>query len=149
MIGVIALAGILLFTGLSRGPALETGSWGLSFPQPGQSPTGNASPEALAAGVLRARICTLFYAMLAFSHGVAAVCRGAGYSKVPMFIMLGTWCIFRVAYIETVVHLHGSIALVFWAYPITWCMSSVLFLLYYRKSRWLERIQEKSVVKNQ
>ena len=49
MIGVIALAGILLFTGLSRGPALETGSWGLSFPQPGQSPTGNASPEALAA----------------------------------------------------------------------------------------------------
>ena len=107
------------------------------------------SPEALAAGVLRARICTLFYAMLAFSHGVAAVCRGAGYSKVPMFIMLGTWCIFRVAYIETVVHLHGSIALVFWAYPITWCMSSVLFLLYYRKSRWLERIQEKAVVKNQ
>ncbi|HBN74179.1 MAG TPA: hypothetical protein DD376_05695, partial [Sutterella sp.] len=77
------------------------------------------TPEALAAGVLRARICTLFYAMLAFSHGVAAVCRGAGYSKVPMFIMLGTWCIFRVAYIETVVHLHGSIALVFWAYPIT------------------------------
>lgn len=107
------------------------------------------SPEALAAGVLRARICTLFYAMLAFSHGVAAVCRGAGYSKVPMFIMLGTWCIFRVAYIETVVHLHGSIALVFWAYPITWCMSSALFLLYYRKSRWLERIQEKAVVKNQ
>ena len=49
MIGVIALAGILLFTGLPRGPALETGSWGLSFPQPGQSPTGNASPEALAA----------------------------------------------------------------------------------------------------
>ena len=107
------------------------------------------SPEALAAGVLRARICTLFYAMLAFSHGVAAVCRGAGYSKVPMFIMLGTWCIFRVAYIETVVHLHGSIALVFWAYPITWCMSSVLFLLYYSKSRWLERIQEKAAVKNQ
>ena len=49
----------------------------------------------------------------------------------------------------TVVHLHGSIALVFWAYPITWCMSSVLFLLYYSKSRWLERIQEKAAVKNQ
>ena len=49
MAGVIVLAGLLLFTSFSRGPALETGSWGLSFPQAGQSPTGNASPEALAA----------------------------------------------------------------------------------------------------
>ncbi len=49
MAGVIALAGFLLFTGLSQGPALETGSWGLSFSQAGQSPTGNATPEALAA----------------------------------------------------------------------------------------------------
>ncbi len=49
MAGAIVLAGLLLFTTLSRGPALETGSWGLSFSQDGESPRGNASPEALAA----------------------------------------------------------------------------------------------------
>ena len=31
-----------------QGGALETGSWGLSFPQPGQAPTGPASREELA-----------------------------------------------------------------------------------------------------
>ena len=46
------------------------------------------APEAVAAGVLRARICSLAYMLLALSHGIAAVCRGAGYSKIPMFIML-------------------------------------------------------------
>ena len=49
MAGAIVLAGLLLFTTLSRGPALETGSWGLSFSRDGESPRGNASPEALAA----------------------------------------------------------------------------------------------------
>lgn len=101
---------------------------------------GNA-PETIEAGVLRARVCALFYAMLAMSHGIAAVCRGAGYSKVPMYIMLGDWCILRVIYIEIVLHTFHKIAWVYSAYPLTWTISSVLFLFYYKKSRWLERIQ--------
>lgn len=96
---------------------------------------------AVEAGVLRARICALCYALLALSHGIAAVCRGAGYSKVPMFIMLGAWCIFRVAYIETVLHLFHNISLVFLAYPITWAMSGIAFVWYYRKSGWLEKLK--------
>lgn len=100
------------------------------------------APEAVAAGVLRARICSLAYMLLALSHGIAAVCRGAGYSKVPMFIMLGAWCILRVTYIETVLHLFHNISLVFLAYPITWALSGAAFILYYRRSGWLEKIQK-------
>ena len=99
------------------------------------------SAEAIAAGVLRGRICSVAYVLLAMSHGIAAVCRGAGYAKVPMYVMLGVWCVFRVAYIQVVLHLFRSIALVFLAYPITWAVSSVIFLWYYRRSRWLERIR--------
>ena len=101
------------------------------------------SPESVASGVLRARICTPFYLLLACSHGIAAVCRGAGYSKVPMYIMLGAWCVLRVTYITIVTNLFHNISLVYAAYPMTWAVSTACFLWYYNKSRWLERIQAK------
>ena len=59
-----------------------------------------------------------------------------------MFIMLGAWCILRVTYIETVLHLFHNISLVFLAYPITWALSGAAFILYYRRSGWLEKIQK-------
>ena len=99
------------------------------------------SPEAIASGVLRARICTPFYLLLACSHGIAAVCRGAGYSKVPMYIMLGAWCVLRVTYITIVTNLFHDISLVYAAYPMTWAVSTACFLWYYNKSHWLERVQ--------
>ncbi len=101
------------------------------------------SPEAIASGVLRARICTPFYLLLACSHGIAAVCRGAGYSKVPMYIMLGAWCVLRVSYITLVTRLFHNISLVYAAYPMTWAVSTTCFLWYYNKSGWLERVAAK------
>ncbi len=101
------------------------------------------SPEAVAAGVLRAHLCTPFYLFLACSHGIAAVCRGAGYSKVPMYIMLGAWCVLRVTYITIVTNLFHNISLVFAAYPMTWAVSTACFLWYYNKSHWLERVEAK------
>ncbi len=101
------------------------------------------SADAIASGVLRARICTPFYCLLACSHGIAAVCRGAGYSKVPMYIMLGAWCVLRVSYITLVTNLFHNISLVYAAYPMTWAVSTACFLWYYNKSRWLERAEAK------
>ena len=101
------------------------------------------SPEAVASGVLRAHLCTPFYLFLACSHGIAAVCRGAGYSKVPMYIMLGAWCVLRVTYITIVTNLFHNITLVYAAYPMTWAVSTACFLWYYNKSHWLERVQAK------
>ena len=47
----IRMIALLLFLGLLLGgcarTALETGSWGLSFPGEGESPVGNASSEEL------------------------------------------------------------------------------------------------------
>ena len=101
------------------------------------------STASIASGVLRARVCTPFYMLLACSHGVAAVCRGAGYSKVPMYIMLGAWCVLRVSYIALVTGLFHNIILVFAAYPMTWAVSTACFLWYYNKSHWLERVEAK------
>ena len=79
----------------------------------------------------------LFYFLLAFSHSVAAVCRGAGRAIIPMFIMLSIWCVGRISYIMAVMHFIGEIRFIYWAYPLTWAVSSVIYLLYYLKSDWV------------
>lgn len=92
-------------------------------------------------GVTQAKIATLFYTLPAFSHSAASVLRGAGKSIVPMFIMLGSWCVLRVTYITTVLHFLPKIQVIFWAYPITWFVSSCIFLLFLVKSDWMHGLE--------
>lgn len=88
-------------------------------------------------GVRQARTISLFYCLLAFSHAVAAVCRGAGKAVVPMTIMLLFWCVIRIAYITAVMHFAHEIQYIYYAYPITWSLSSVVYLIYYHFSDWV------------
>ena len=95
------------------------------------------TPGVIEYGVTQARIVALFYFLLAFSHSIAAVCRGAGKAFVPMIIMLSIWCVLRIGYIIAVMKLIGEIRYVFWAYPLTWSISSVIYLIYYLFSDWV------------
>ena len=97
----------------------------------------DSTPGVIALGVRQARTVALFYCLLAFSHSVAAVCRGAGKAFVPMFVMLGIWCVVRIIYIITVMHIFGEIGYIYWAYPLTWSISSVIYLIYYLCCDWV------------
>ena len=101
------------------------------------------NPDVIALGVMQARTVTLFYFLLAFSHSVAAVCRGAGKAFVPMFVMLSIWCAVRILYIMLVMNFIGEIRFVYWAYPITWAISSVIYLIYYLCSDWVHGFEKK------
>ena len=68
---------------------------------------------------------------------MAGVLRGAGKSTVPMVIMMAIWCVFRVIYITVMVELIPDIRVVFSAYPVTWTLSSIAFLIYYNKADWI------------
>lgn len=94
-------------------------------------------PAVIEFGTNQARIEALFYCLLAFSHAVAAVCRGAGKAFVPMSIMLAVWCVLRIVYIELMMHFTNEIQYIYWAYPITWGISSLIFLCYYLFSDWV------------
>jgi Na+-driven multidrug efflux pump len=74
---------------------------------------------------------------MALSHSVAGVLRGAGKASVPMTIMLICWCIIRVIYITVTVRLIPDIRVVFFAYPLTWTLSTIAFLVYYFKADWI------------
>lgn len=97
----------------------------------------NSDPQVVANGTAQARTVTLFYFLLAFSHCIAGILRGAGKSTVPMLVMMVCWCIIRVTYITLTVHLIPDIRVVFWAYPLTWFLSSIIFLRYFLKGNWV------------
>ena len=46
-----------------------------------------------------------------------------------MGIMLAVWCVLRITYITLTVRVLPTIRVVYWAYPLTWGISSVLFAL--------------------
>jgi len=95
------------------------------------------SQEAIAFGTEHMRTICLFYCLLAFSHCMASIMRGAGKATVPMFTMLACWCLFRVAYISVAVKFVNKLTTVSWAYPITWFLSSIIFLIYFLKADWI------------
>ena len=90
----------------------------------------NNEPEVIAFGVRQARTASMFYCLLAFSHCCAGILRGLGRPVVPMGVMLAVWCALRICYITVAVRLVPDIGVIFWAYPLTWCISSLLFAWY-------------------
>jgi putative MATE family efflux protein len=93
--------------------------------------------EVIRLGTMHARIMTPFYFLLALSNAMAAVLRGAGRSIVPMIVMLCCWCVFRVTYITIAVPIRPELTTISWAYPITWGLSSIIFLIYYNVVDWV------------
>ena len=102
----------------------------------------NDDPAVVAIGVRQSHIEALFFCFLAFAHGVSAVLLGAGRAQVPMYTMLGCWCILRVSYITLALKVWPDIATIFWAYPITWSVSCVVFLIYYLKADWVHALEK-------
>ena len=102
----------------------------------------NRTPEVIQCGTSQARIDTLFYFLLAFSHCAAGILRGAGKSVVPMIVMMVCWCMIRVTYITITLHFIPSIQVIFWAYPLTWSLSTIVFLFYLFKTDWLGERKE-------
>ena len=104
----------------------------------------NDTPQVISYGTAQAHTVTLFYFLLAFSHCMAGILRGAGKSAVPMFVMLICWCIIRDSDITIAVNFIHDIRVIFWAYPITWTLSSITFLIYFLKSDWLHAFEKRA-----
>ena len=103
----------------------------------------NVSGTALKFGVMNMQTICLFYGLLAFSHCAASILRGAGKSIVPMFVMLGFWCVLRVSYITIALKYVNRLTTVSWAYPLTWACSSVVFLGFLSNTKWLYNTKAK------
>lgn len=100
------------------------------------------TPEVIRLATRQARTIAPFYCLLAFSHAVASVCRGAGKAFVPMLVMLAIWCVLRIGYITLVMGFTHELRFIYYAYPLTWAISSVIFFLYYHFSDWVHGFEK-------
>lgn len=98
----------------------------------------DSTPEVIRLGAEKARTAALFYFLLAYSHSVASILRGAGKAVVSMTIMMVFWCVVRVLFLAVSIPLTHAIQMIYVVYPLTWTLSSVVFFFYYRRAGWME-----------
>lgn len=98
--------------------------------------------QAIEYGVIHSRTVTLFYFLLAFSHAAAGILRGCGRSVISMITMLGCWCGFRILYVTTAVHFVPVFRTICTAYPITWSLSSLVFLWFLFRTDWVHAFEK-------
>ena len=103
------------------------------------------TPEVIQMATRQARTIAPFFFLLAYSHAVASVCRGAGKSIVPMVIMLGVWCVLRITYITLIMRVSHELLFLYLAYPITWSISSIIYFLYYHFSDWIHGFERSKI----
>ena len=70
--------------------------------------------------------------------------RGAGDSFIPMIMTLLGVCVLRVLWVKLIAPLRGdSILFMLACYPISWTLTSILFVVYYLAGTWIKRCRER------
>ena len=95
------------------------------------------NPDVIAYGVMHQRTTTPFFFLLAFTHAMAAILRGAGKSTASMLVMAICWCVIRVPYVTIMAHVFPVLRSVSSGYPVTWALSSIVFTIYAFKVDWM------------
>lgn len=101
------------------------------------------APEAVEFGRIHAHTVTLFFFLLAFSHCAAGVMRGCGKAVVPMVTMLASWCGIRVLYVTQMLKVFPVFRTISSVYPLTWSISTVVFLLFLWRTDWTKGFNQK------
>ena len=65
--------------------------------------------------------------------------RGAGDSLMPTLMTLTGVCLMRVFWVTVVVPRMHQLPVLMLSYPITWVITSCMFIVYYLRGRWLDR----------
>ncbi len=91
-------------------------------------------------GVHFLRWISPFYILCIINQILAGVLRGAGESRAPMLIMLGSFVAFRQLYLFVLTRIFPMSEMVItFAYPTGWAVCSLLMLLYYKFAPWEKR----------
>ena len=92
----------------------------------------NSKPEVVSYGALLLRLLSPFYFFFCINQIYSGALRGSGNSQVPMFIMLGSFVVFRQIYLSVMAHfISNEIVPIAMGYPAGWFVCSAVTLLYY------------------
>lgn len=95
----------------------------------------NDEPDVVNIGAMFLRWLTPFYVFCCVNQIYSGALRGAGDSRAPMIIMLGSFVVFRQLYLYIVSNfISNTILPLAMSYPAGWLVCSILTLAYYRKA---------------
>ena len=105
----------------------------------------DSNPEVIEYGVRYARTVPRFFFLLAYAHSLAGILRGVGKPMIAMGGMLSIWCVFRIIFVTVGINLSHDIRVIFWAYPLTWILTSAVFTFFYRRMDWEQLVKTKMI----
>ena len=74
----------------------------------------------------------------------AGAVRGAGDSLIPTLMTLAGVCVLRLIWVLGIAPSHHDVTFMLLCYPITWSVTSLMFIAYYFKGGWLQRCIRKA-----
>ncbi len=102
----------------------------------------NRSEDVLYYGTLFIRVVSPFYLICVVNQITAGSLRGAGITRVPMFVMLGSFVVFRQIYLYIAYRFVDSVLVVAFGYPMGWVLCSLLLSAYYWRGNWQKTYQK-------
>ncbi len=97
----------------------------------------SSAEEVINNALVQIRIIAPFYFLLAYSHSMSGVLRGAGYSKTPMLVMIVFWVFVRVFGIPIALkYIANDPRTIFWFYPLTWSLSTIVLTILSFVFKW-------------
>lgn len=107
------------------------------FARPILSVFSPADPEVLEIGVGMVQFLAPFYITYILVELLPGAIRGAGKSFVPMVISVFGICVVRFIWLFTVVPQYPTVNTVAASYPITWVITTIAIVIYYKWGKWL------------
>ena len=95
--------------------------------------------QVLEIGLSIVRLIVPTYITYIFIEILSGAMRGAGDSLIPTIMTLTGVCLLRVFWVTVVVSAYHELNVLLLSYPITWIVTSSMFMVYYLRGRWLKR----------
>jgi Na+-driven multidrug efflux pump len=80
-----------------------------------------------------------FYFTWTLIEVLSAVLRGSGDAVRPVVIIGLGICAFRVLWVVTIFQILHTLPVLCLTYVCSWTLTSIMMLLYFRRSNWLDR----------
>ena len=87
--------------------------------------------EVIAIGIDMMRFLVPFYVTYVCVEIYSGALRGMGDALIPMLLSFGGICVLRSGWLLTAVPVWNNMKTVMFSYPLTWIVTSVLFIIYY------------------
>ncbi len=95
--------------------------------------------DVVAIGLGMMKVISPSYITFIFIEILGGATRGCGDAILPMAMTGIGVCVLRVVWVWVAVPMRPEVSTVAFSYPLTWVVTSILFIIYYKRGNWLKR----------